>query len=153
MGRKKMIIDKSLLPCCEKYRVPSLEEVQEYWSQHPGIACSPEYFYHHYSALGWECNGKRIMYWTSIAEKWRHNGCFATAAGKSANTCSSRPYGYRQTQMTAEERRQRLVAAETAIMEQKQREQAEREARLEEDRKNSVSYEEYVALKALNDES
>ncbi len=54
--------------------------------------------------------------------------------------------------MTAEERRQRLVAAETAIMEQKQREQAEREARLEEDRKNSVSYEEYMALREARGE-
>lgn len=135
------------------YYIPTLDEVRAYWSTFEWVDFTPEYFFNHFSGLGWRVGKARIRNWKSTFDSWRSNP-IAKSRKESARTarplsCTS---GYRQTQMTAEERRQRLVAAETAIMEQKQREQAEREARLEEDRKNSVSYEEYMALRAARGE-
>lgn len=129
-----------------KYEIPSLEEVKAYWSTFQGINFTAEYFYYYYESLDWMVGKAKIKDWRQVLRRWTEK---KTSSRPSSTSFRSWPSCQ---QHTAEERRQRLVAAETAIMEQKQREQAEREARLEEDRKNSVSYEEYVALRALNDE-
>ena len=119
---------KEILP------IPCLDEITEYATKFENLTFTPEYFFHHYNALGWKVRGEMIENWQSLFESWVND---PKKKGQPGGAKGQR----------SEQRQQALQTAETRMQEEAERQTAEREKRLKRQAEESVSWAEYLRMK------
>lgn len=123
-----------------KSRFPSLEEVKEYAKNFDNLDFTPEYFYSYYEGSNWKTGHSRIRHWQSVFQVWAEN------SKRKQNALEQRRslYGSRPS---AADQQKILLGAETRMMNETERQMAEREKIHEQRQKEKVSYEEYQRMK------
>jgi len=121
--------------CARKFQKPSILEVEEYATSFDNLDFTPRYFYDYNNVRGWCIKGERIKDWQEVFRVWAAN----------SRSRKDNPDSIRSSR--AEQRQQSLLMAESRNQEKADRETAEREQRLAEQKAQAVSYEEYLKMK------
>lgn len=111
-----------------------MQQVEEYLQELGPASFTASYFHDYYSGKGWKVGRTKIQDWRAVLRVW---------VGRNVNQ-GSRSY----TRNSREDKTQRLQSAETARMDDIERQIRERDARLAEQKARSVSMEEYKRMKA-----
>lgn len=120
---------------------PSLDEIAGYIRKMKLTTFDAEEFFDVMSEKGWMFSGTIPLYdWKSAARRWEKY----RLGQKGSMGAGARPYA----RTTPEARQQRLLNAETQRMDDIERQIRERDARLAEQKAQSVSLEEYKRMKA-----